>query len=181
MKTRLSIPRGQLRPATADNLDDLVKLLHDEGVRRYLCDGIVLPRETIAEMLARSDQLDPHGLGLWVIETMHEGFAGIAGLQPVSAEAGAAPAMVGGVEPLIALSPKYWGRGVAGQALNALILYARGTLELPRLVAAVDHPNAPSHRLMRRLGFTAMDKVNGRANELVLYKLLLREAEAPKR
>ncbi len=131
-------------------------------------------------MLARSEQLESRGLGLWVIETMREGFAGIAGLQPVSAEAGAAPAMIGDVEPLIALSPNHWGHGLAEEALNALIVYARVTLGLARLVAAVDHPNAPSHRLMGRLGFTAVGKTPGRANEWVLYKLPLGEAEGKK-
>ena len=168
MKPCLSLPRGRLRPATADDLDGLVRLLHDRGVRRYLCDDTVLPRETVAEMLAHSEQLESRGLGLWVIEHMRDGFAGIAGLQPVSTEAGAAPAMAGGVEPLIALDPKYWGQGLAGKALNALILYARGSLGLSRLVAAVDRPNARSHRLMRRCGFTAMGSIPRPAHELVL-------------
>jgi len=180
MKPCLSMSRGRLRPAMADNLDGLVRLLHDEEVRRYLCDDIALPRETVAAMLARSEQLDSHGLGLWVIEPMREGFAGIAGLQPVSAAAGAAPAMAGGVEPIIALYPEYWGQGLAGGALDALIHHARGSLGLSRLVAAVDQPNARSHRLMQRSGFTAMGRTPGPANELVLYTLPLGEAEAPK-
>ena len=179
MKPCLSMPRGRLRPAMAKNLDSLVRLLHDEEVRRYLCDDIVLPRETVAAMLARSEQLDSRGLGLWVIEHMRECFAGVAGLQPVSAEAGGAPAMADGVEPIIALNPRYWGQGLAGESLNALILYARGSLGLSRLVAAVDQPNERSHRLMQRCGFTAMGRAPGPANELVLYNLPLRDAEAP--
>ncbi len=162
----------------AGNLDGLVRLLHDEAVRRYLCDDIVLPRETVAAMLAHSEQLESHGLGLWVIEDVRERFAGIAGLQPVSAEASTAPVMAGGVEPIIALNPKYWGQGLAGEALNALIRYAQGSLGLSRLVAAVDQPNARSHRLMQRHGFTVMGSTPGPANELVLYELPLGQAEA---
>lgn len=155
------MPRGQLRPATSDDLDSLVRLLHDEEVRRHLCDDALLPRETVAEILRRSERLDSRGLGLWVIEDMRERFAGIVGLQPVSAEAGAAPAM-------------------AGESLAALIRYARGPLGLPRLVAAVDQPNARSHRLMQRCGFAAMGRTSGPADELLLYNLPLREAEAPR-
>lgn len=176
MKPCLSTPRGRLRPATADNLDGLVRLLHDRQVRRYLCDDTVLPRETVAEMLARSERLDSRGFGLWVIEHMSECFAGIAGLQPVLAEAETAPAMAGGVEPIVALNPEYWGQGLAGETLNVLILYARGSLKLSRLVAAVDQPNARSHRLMQRCGFRATGKAPGPANELVLYELPLEEA-----
>lgn len=177
MKRCLPLSRGQLRPARADDLDGLVTLLHDSQVRRYLCDDTLLPRETVAEMLARSEQLDADGLGLWVIE--HGGFAGIAGLEPVSAEAGAAPAMAGGIEPIIALAPGHWGQGLAGAALDALVLHARNTLGLSRLVAAVDQPNARSHRLMQRCGFTVMGTTPGPAHELVLYELTLADAAAP--
>ena len=176
MKPCLSLPRGRLRPAVADDLDGLVRLLHDEAVRRYLCDDIVLPRETVAAMLAHSEQMESQGLGLWVIEHMGERFAGIAGLQPVSA----APAMAGGIEFIIALNPEYWGQSLAGEALGALILYARDSLGLSRLVGAVDQPNARSHRLMQRCGFAALGRTPGPANELVLYELPLGQAEAPK-
>ena len=178
MKPCLPLPRGRLRPAPAEDLDDLVRLLHDETVRRYLCDDVVLPRETVAAMLARSEALDSDGLGLWAIEQTHEPFSGIAGLQPISAETAGAPDMAGGVEPIIALNPAYWGQGLAGEALDALILYARGSLGLSHLVAAVDRPNARSHRLMERCGFTAMGSAPGPANELVLYDLPLEDAEA---
>ena len=180
MKPCLSMPYGRLRPALDDNLDDLVRLLHDEDVRRYLCDDTVLPRAAVAAMLADSERLNPQGLGLWVIERMCGGFAGIAGLQPVSAEMDTAPAMTGGIEPIIALNPAYWGQGIASAALGALILYARSSLGLPRLVAAVDEPNACSHRLMQRCGFTVVGKVPGPANVLVLYTLPLGAGETPK-
>ena len=175
MKPCLTTPRGRLRPATADDLDGLEKLLHRQEVRRYLCDDSILPRETVAEMLARSDRLEPEGLGLWVIERMGEGFAGIAGLEPVSAEWGKAPSMAGGVEPTIAVAPDYWGQGLAAEALNALILHASETLGLLRLVGAVDQPNARSHRMIQRCGFAVLGKAAGPAHELVLYELLLGE------
>ena len=177
MKPSLSMPRGRLRPAMADDLDGLVELLHDAAVRRYLCDDTILPRETVAAMLARSEELGSQGLGLWAIELGR--FAGIAGLEPVSAEAGATPAMAGGIEPIIALDPAYWGQGLAGEVVDALIRYARDPLGLARLVAAVDEPNARSHRLMQRCGFTAMGRTPGPAHELVLYALSLEEVDAP--
>ena len=166
-----------MRPATADNLDDFVRLLHDEEVRRYLYDGTVLPRETVAGMLVRSDRLEARGLGLWVIEHLGERFAGIAGLQPVSVKAGAAQAVADGIEPVIALDPKHWGQGLAGNALNALILHARGVLGLSCLVATVDQPNARSRRLMQRCGFAAVGTTAGPANDLALYRLPLVGAE----
>lgn len=180
MKPSLPISHGRLRPAVADNLDDLVRLLHDEKVRRYLCDDTALPRETVAAMLADSERLDSQGLGLWAIEHMHADFVGIVGLLPVSAEAGTAPEMVGGVEPIIALSPQRWGQGLAGEVLAALIRYAHGSLGLRCLVAAVDQPNARSHRLMQGCGFAVMGAARGPANDLVLYRLPLGDGKMPK-
>lgn len=174
------MPRGRLRPAIASDLGALVGLVHDEEVRRYLCDDTCHAREIVAAMLARSEQLEANRLGLWVIEPIRECFAGIAGLQPVAADAGAAPEMAGGVEPIIALNPKYWGQGLACETLNALTLYSRGLLGLSRLVAAVDQPNVRSHRLMHRCGFTPMGRTPGAANELMMYKIPLMESKVPK-
>ena len=180
MKPCLSMDCGRLRPAAADDLDDLVRLLHDAQVRRYLCDDTVLPRETVAGLLTRSATLDPRGLGLWAIETADARFAGIAGLQPVAPETGTAPGMVRGIEPIIALAPAQWARGLAGAALDALVRHADLSLGLARLVAAVDRPNARSHRLMRRCGFTAIRQMPGPAHDLVLYELTLGTGTAQK-
>lgn len=180
MKPCLSMPGGRLRPTTEEDLNDVVRLLHDKAVRRYLCDNVELPRETVAAMLGRSNHLDPKGLGLWVIECMPAGFAGIAGLEPVSEVVGAAPAMTGGIEPVIALVPKHWGVGLASEALNALIVYACGVLKLSRLVASVDKANTRSHRLMQRCDFTVAGTVPGPADALTLYELPLEDAVAIK-
>lgn len=173
MRTVLTMPRGQLRPATADDLDTLLRLLHDEEVRRYLCDNTVLPRETVAAMLAHSTRLDQRGLGLWMIEQPPSDSLGVAGLQPVSLELAAVPAMAGGIEPIIALRPEYWGRGLACEAMATLIEYARDSLGLAQLVAAVDEPNIHSHRMMEDCGFTRTGTTPGPASELVLYRFRL--------
>ena len=150
-----------------------MRLLHRESVRRYLCDGRLLPRETVAEMLARSDALDAEGLGLWIVEEHAVGIAGIAGLEPVSAEASVSRQMQGAIEPIIALAPECTGKGLARDCLEVLIGHARRSLRLERLVAAVDEPNLRSHALMRRTGFTVMGKERGPAHALVLYEKLL--------
>ena len=81
--------------------------------------------------------------------------------------------MAGGIEPIIALYPEYWGQGLATEAMNSLIGYARVSLELSELVAAVDEPNTRSHRLMESCGFVPAGRTQGPANELILYRLQL--------
>lgn len=171
MKPILPIAQGRLRPARSDDLDDLICLLHAPGVRRYLCDDVELPRETVADMLAHSDELEPRGLGLWIIEGRDADFLGIAGLQPVAADAPAA--MSGGVEVIVAVTPDHWGLGLAHAGIQALIIHARDTVGLSRLVAAVDQPNARSHQLMQRCGFDETGTSPGPAQDLITYELVL--------
>jgi len=171
MKPVLHIRQGSLRPAKPSDLQTLMHLLHGEGVRRYLCDDTFLPRDRVAEMLERSELLDADGLGLWIIEHKVDGFAGIVGLEPVSAEVSVSPLMAGGVEPIIALAPRFEGAGLATDALAAVIDHARRTLRMKRLVAAVDEPNTRSHRLMQRAGFEQIGTAPGQSQKLVLYTL----------
>lgn len=173
MKTVLDLPSGHLRPATVDDLEAVLNLLHDPDVRRYLCDDALLPRETVAAMLAESEGLDRSGMGLWIIEDSLGGFVGIAGLQPVSEALAGVPEMVGEVEPIIAVSPAFWQQGLARQTLRALTLYAQSNLHLSQLFAAVDEPNQRSHRLMQTCGFVPIQMTDGPANKLILYRLQL--------
>jgi RimJ/RimL family protein N-acetyltransferase len=48
----------------------------------------------------------------------------------------------------------HWGRGLASEALTALLSHAFATMDLHRLEADIDPRNAGSIRLVERLGFT---------------------------
>ncbi len=175
MRRNITLPTGRLRPARRGDLDGLLHLLHNAEVRRYLCDDEVLPREQIAEILQRGLDLDGEHLGLWIIENAASEFCGIVGLQPVPEDLAGVPELVGGVEPVIAVHPRFSGTGLATSALTAAIDHARASAKLSGLVAAVDRPNESSHRLMLRCGFEVTGRAEGPANELVLYALRLRE------
>lgn len=51
------------------------------------------------------------------------------------------------------LAPDYWGRGLAGEAVDAVVDYAFSALAMRRVQANVDPRNAASVRLLERLGF----------------------------
>jgi len=48
----------------------------------------------------------------------------------------------------------YWGRGVMSEAVSAILRYGFTELGLHRIEAIIDDQNAPSKRLLLRLGFT---------------------------
>jgi len=170
---KLATDRLRLGALTLDDQGRMVDLLHEEGVRRYLCDDVLLPAPAIRALIENGRALWPRGLGLWRVEQAADGggWLGFAGLQPVPAAiAEMVPELAGEVEPIVALRQPVWGQGFATEALTALAAHAFGTLRLKRLVALVDQPNLRSHRMMERCGFRPVGQVAGPAHPLRIYR-----------
>jgi len=169
----IAITGSLLRPVRDSDRAAISDLLHAPSVRLFLCDDQLVPPDTIDAIL-RTDALDAeHGLGLWMIERAEGGTLGLAGIRPLRDDGAAPPYVRGVIEPIIALYPHLWGQGLAAAALGALIGYARCDLNLDRLVAMVDRPNARSHALMRRLGFSPVRTMAGPTHEVLVYVLEL--------
>jgi RimJ/RimL family protein N-acetyltransferase len=64
------------------------------------------------------------------------------------------------------LHPDHWGKGLAHEALTALIGYLFATHDLPELTAEVDPRNAASLRVLGKLGFVE----TGRAERTLLWR-----------
>ena len=62
------------------------------------------------------------------------------------------------------LNPRYQGKGYAAEAVRAAMNYAARRWGIHRFIACCDSENAPSQRLMRRLGMTLMDDAGKRKN-----------------
>jgi len=174
----LALAGFRLRPARAHDLSAVKQLLHNEKVRRYLCDDTRLPDETVAAILQRSETLAARGLGTWIIEEQSGAMLGIICLEPVSEIVSASALTKNGIEPTIALHPDVWGLGIASEALRAIITYAAEILGLSDLVAAVDEPNSASHHLLKACGFAEIGQTTGPTHTLRLYRLSLKSRRA---
>jgi ribosomal-protein-alanine N-acetyltransferase len=161
MLPTLTTPRLVLRPATEADLDALWQLLILPDVKRYLCDDKTLPREVVAGILAEHLAAADKGMGMWI--ALHGGaFAGIAALKPVAQVlVDLIPALGGEVEPTIAFEPALWGRGLAGEALDAVLAHGFGTLGLARIAGVCDAPNLASARMLARAGFRELGEFPG--------------------
>lgn len=62
------------------------------------------------------------------------------------------------------LDKRYWRRGYAGEAVRAVMDYGRKTWGIRRFIAMCDSENAPSYRLMERLGMYPVGRAGGRKN-----------------
>jgi RimJ/RimL family protein N-acetyltransferase len=59
------------------------------------------------------------------------------------------------------LHPRWWGQGLAREALETIIPHLFRTYEMPELVAEVDPRNAASIGLLQRLGFHETGRAAG--------------------
>jgi RimJ/RimL family protein N-acetyltransferase len=140
----LLTPRLRLIPWTLASVPGLEQFLAHPDVRRYLCDGQVLPRERVEEIVQRHLRDQLQGAGMWWVELARGGAAGIAGLTFTMPS--------GEPELLYALHPDFWGRGFAVEACRAVLDHLWAHSGAPVCWARTDPPNTSSEAVMRRLG-----------------------------
>ncbi len=142
----LETPRLVLRPLTLSDVGEVHALVIDPDVRRWMCDGLVLPEAAVRKsVLASISRFRWDGAGFFALRRRDDGaFVGYAGLKP---------ARIGGLELAAAVWPRYWRQGIAREAGEAVIGHAFDVLELPRVLACTDAPNFRSLGAIARLGF----------------------------
>ena len=141
----LRTERLLLTPLGPEHTDLLVELDSDPEVMRFLTGRASTRAEVVETWLPR--RTDPHhdrrGLGYWVAHVEEE-FVGWFCLTPRP-------------DPMVAelgyrLRRAAWGRGLAVEGAGAVVRHGFDTLGLATVVAETMAVNAPSRRVMERLG-----------------------------
>lgn len=76
------------------------------------------------------------------------------------------------------LSPDYWGRGIASEALEVVVRHGFTQLGFHRIEALVEPANTSSQRLLEQIGFTyegllrGYEFTQGKYDDLYMYSLL---------
>ncbi|RYE10251.1 MAG: N-acetyltransferase [Hyphomicrobiales bacterium] len=140
MSTELRTERLLLRRPRPADLDAMFVLMSNPAAMRFWSTLPHADREVTAKWLAQMLARTADGGEDFVIEQEGKaiGFVG-AGRLP---------------EFGFMLHQDYWGRGIAVEASRAFIAYAFGELGVPELTADVDPRNAPSLKVLERLGFS---------------------------
>ncbi len=157
----LRTPRLRLRPYEPHDFDRLFEdLVLDPVVTRFWYDYAV-PGLTVEEKRAMAehdlaawiDEGRAAGYPTWVIEVVDPAlgtpgeFVGAASVYPPENPWGPEP------EVGILLGSGHHGRGIATEALTAVIDDVAARLGIRAVVAIVDEPNVASIRLVEKLGF----------------------------
>lgn len=129
-----------------DDFDALAELARDPQVMRYIADGKPWPDSRIGWCMGLQRGFQ-HGLGycFWkVLEKETKALVGLCGLAPEF--------KLGETEIGWWLKPSHWGRGYAFEAAQCAGRAAFEDHGLDRYVARVYAENAPSIRLVEKLG-----------------------------
>lgn len=164
----LETERLTLREASLDDATFILRLLNEPSFLRFIGDRGVRTVDDavryIAERLIESYVVN--GFGLWLVERKEApGPIGLCGLVKRSA---LPDADIG-----FAFLTEFWSAGYAFESARAVRDYALGTLGLPRLLAIVNDDNAPSIRLLEKLGleFVRMIELSTDAPPVRLFAL----------
>ncbi len=146
---RAETERLILRPWEDRDLDPFFALNSDPEVMRFF--PKLFTREETAAYIERVAALEETGLGFQAVEEKASGeLVGVVGMAEVKPEMPSAPA----VEIGWRLARPFWGKGYASEAARAWLVHGFGTLALAEIVAFTYVGNAPSRRVMERLGMT---------------------------
>jgi len=165
MSLILETQRLLLKPILESELSTLHAIFIDSYVRKYLCDGKILPLQQVEEMLTESQKnFKEKRFGLWFVETKSEKeIIGFVGLWDFFDEK--QPQLV------YALLPKATKKGYASEAATKILEYCFNELGYQYLLASCDQPNIESQKVAERIGMRKVDEKIVNGNPLVFFKV----------
>lgn len=154
----LRTERLVLRPYRRDDEADIVALVTDPDVMRFVGDGVMTAERGRQVFGKVFDLYERGGWGVWAVEEAATGrLVGSAEIKPREN---------GDWEIVYLLARAAWGRGYATEVAGELVRFGFDRLGLPRVVATVDYDNAVSIRLLGKVG---MRQVAEEADEVGPY------------
>src|SRR5262245_61569405 len=147
-------------------------MFRDDGVRRYLLDGVLVDRDwVLAEIEGSVRRFAEGGLGIFLgVERNGDRPIGFTGFRPFRE-----PPVL---ELLYGLYPAFWGRGLATEMARAMLTLAFDRHGLDVVDTAVDAPNTASVRVLERLGFSVVAESPGAFGTTLHFRLARSAAPA---
>ena len=186
MTAELYTPRMRHRPFAPDDVELLVALDADPGVKRYIDGGLPVDRDEVVAMLDSwlgFPERSP-GHGFWAAEDRTTGeFLGWFHLRPKPDDPVDQP------ELGYRLHRAVWGRGLATEGSRELVRHAFDDLGASRVYAETMAVNLGSRRVMEHVGMRHVDtfhaewpvRIEGDEEGDVRYEITRAEWEAPSR
>ena len=156
--------RLRLRPLRSDDVDALAEVYLDPRVMRWI--GTNTREDVEQEIVLQAQHQAEHGWSFWAVEERATGrMIGDCGLQPLEHRG---PEVELGYD----LHPDVWGRGLATEAVRAVMEQAFGPLGVDRVVAVVKPDHLASQRVLEKAGLTHTGTRHAYGEPLFLYEAL---------
>lgn len=143
----LITPRLILRPWRDADRAPLAAITADRTTMRFFA-APRTPAQSDAWMDRAQAHIERHGYGVWAAELPATGLIGFVGLSTIPSDLPMAP----GVELVWTLGAAWWGHGYAPEAARAVAAEGFARFGLAELVAFTAAVNAPSRRVMAKIG-----------------------------
>ncbi|MGH8028550.1 MAG: GNAT family N-acetyltransferase [Arenimonas sp.] len=176
LQPELNTPRLRLREFRADDAGGLYAVHSDPRVMRYWSypawTRMEQAQAKVADTLGQRARGDVH---VWAVADRDSDCL-IGSIAAFNLDRAQARAEIG-----YSLAAEWHGRGLAQESLRAVLAFLFGDLQLERIEADVDPRNAPSCRLLERLGFVREGvlrqrwRVAGEVSDSAIYGLLAPE------
>ena len=145
-------PTLTLEPLLASHAEAMFEVLNDRAIYQYLDHPPPASVEyLIGAYLRLEARRSPDGSDAWLNWVIHPHDQPLVGY----VQATVAPDRSAYVAYVLA--SKYWGRGYAQCAMQAMLEHLVSTYNVDRCLATVEVQNQRSSRLLERLGFCPMD------------------------
>lgn len=163
----LTTDRLVLRAHTAADFPACCTLWADPEVTRYIGGRPSTPEEVWSRILRYAGHWQLLGYGYFLVTDRATGdIVGEFGLADFHRDI--EPSLGDTPEAGWAMLPQYQGRGLAQEALGAVLDWADQSM--PRTVCLVDPDNAPSLRLAARLGYTEYARTTYKEHPSILFE-----------
>ncbi|GAA4885539.1 GNAT family N-acetyltransferase [Ferrimonas pelagia] len=163
-KILIETPRLQLRHFTEQDADAVLDFSRDPNVTRYTGDQGVVQNRADALKVIRTVWLaeyQRHGFARYAL--IHKGDDRVIGFCGVKFETELDEIDIG-----YRMLPQYWGQGLATEAVQATLDYARAQLGIERIVGEVAVQNIASQRVLQKCGMKLVKRYQ-RGEELLLF------------
>ncbi len=152
----LETERLTLRNISTEDRDFILSQFSDDDINRYLFDAEPLNSpEEAEEIIGFYLQPEPRGHHRWILINKSGGEKlGTCGFHGFNQRERS-------IEMGYDLRKEFWGKGYMGEALKAVIAYAKESMEIKKIHACIYIRNEKSISLVQRLGF----RLTGTRNE----------------
>jgi RimJ/RimL family protein N-acetyltransferase len=171
----LRTERLLLRPYGPEDEADMLALVTDPEVMRFVGDGPATPERALAVFQKIFQLYEQGAWGIWAVEELASGrYSGSAEIKPCREEG-----WKDDWEVVYILAQRAWKQGYATEIGRELLRYGFERLELPRVIATVDYDNAVSIRVLEKIGMRFLAEAHDEIGAYAIYGVGRDEAGEP--